>query len=65
MGITQILDLHPSKNTTMEEMTAETPQTVRSRGEHPSFRVSHYVKDFSKSNPFPHFSKYPKILTSD
>ena len=29
MGITQILDLHPSKNTTMEEMT------VRSRGEQP------------------------------
>ena len=64
MGITQILDLHPSKNTTMEEMTVETPQTVRSRGEHP-FRVGHYERDFRESNPFPQFSKYPKILTSD
>ena len=41
MGITQILDLHPSKNTTMEEMTVETPQIVRLRGEHTFRRVGH------------------------
>ena len=28
-------------------------------------RVGHYVRDFCESNPFPYFSKYTKILTSD
>ena len=28
-------------------------------------RVGHYVRDFCESNPFPHFSKYTKILTCD
>ena len=52
MGITQILDLHPSKNTTMEEMTVETPQTVRSRGEHP-LGGSASLMDIREHQPLP------------
>ena len=53
MGITQILDLHPSKNMTMEEMTAETPRTVRSRGEHPSNPLGLVTMRGTSASPTP------------